>query len=43
MIICTKIVVFLIVGETGDLPDKLNFCWRHTIKTYSKFLCGCRD
>jgi hypothetical protein len=24
-----KIVIFLIVGETGDSPDKLKFCWQH--------------
>jgi hypothetical protein len=29
MIICTKIVVFLIVGEADDSPNKLKFCWRH--------------
>jgi hypothetical protein len=29
MIICTKIVFFLIVGETDDSPNKLRFCWWH--------------
>jgi hypothetical protein len=24
----------MIVGETGDAPDKLNFCWRHNKKYF---------
>jgi hypothetical protein len=26
-------VIFLIVGETGDSPDKLKFCWQHNNAT----------